>query len=129
MRSRAAIIADIGAVKGQIAEYSANITELENAKCFLLAENQNVTGISRELKVYDVTRGDKWLGELNNMMSDNRDVIVSDTSNYKSEVTTFIGEIDVAIDKLRDMIDDCHIRLADLEAELASCDDRIEMAM
>lgn len=129
MRSRGAIMADINAVKGQITEYNANITELEDAKTYLETENQNVEGIAGELKSYDVTRGDKWLGDLNNTMSDNRDVIVSDTADYQSEVTTFIGEIAVAIEKLRDMIDDCHVRLADLEAELASCEDRMEMAM
>lgn len=129
MRSRGAIMADINAVKGQITEYNANITELEEAKKYLESENKNVEGIAGKLKSYDVTRGDKWLGDLNNTMSENRDVIVGDTTNYKTDVSTFIGEIDVAIGKLKDLIDDCHVRLADLEAELASCDDRLEMTV
>ena len=61
---------EICSLNNQISEYEDNITELLEARDYIVGELQRVEDVSSEIRAYDTTKGDQWLGNLNLEMQD-----------------------------------------------------------
>lgn len=119
MRGRYSVIGEITSLRGSISEYRSNIIELEDAKNYICRERYKLIDVSSEVKAYDVTRNSRWLGKLNDLMSDNIDAISYNMLRFISDVDKFICDIDDAVSKLKTMIDECLAKIAELENELS----------
>nr|WP_297770991.1 DUF5082 family protein [uncultured Butyrivibrio sp.] len=110
---------EICSLNNQISEYEDNITELLEARDYIVGELQRVEDVSSEIRVYDTTKGDQWLGNLNLEMQDNKDYIFRTISTFSMKTENFINSIDVAVGRLRAMISDCKGRICELESQMS----------
>ena len=110
---------DICSLNNQISEYEDNITELLEARDYIVGELQRVEDVSSEIRAYDTTKGDQWLGNLNLEMQDNKDYISRTISTFSMKTENFINSIDVAVGRLRAMISDCKGRISELESQMS----------
>ena len=111
---------DICSLNNQISEYKDNITELLEARDYIVGELQRVEDVSSEIRAYDTTKGDQWLGNLNLEMQDNKDYISRTISTFSMKTENFINSIDVAVGRLRAMINDCKGRISELESQMSA---------
>lgn len=107
---------EICSLNNQISEYEDNITELLEARDYIVGELQRVEDVSSEIRAYDTTKGDQWLGNLNLEMQDNKDYIFRTISTFSMKTENFINSIDVAVERLRAMINDCKGRISELDS-------------
>ncbi len=110
---------EICSINNQISEYEDNITELLEARDYIVGELQRVEDVSSEIRAYDTTKGDQWLGNLNLEMQDNKDYIFRTISTFSMKTENFINSIDVAVGRLRAMISDCKGRISELESQMS----------
>ena len=110
---------EICSLNNQISEYEDNITELLEARDYIVGELQRVEDVSSEIRVYDTTKGDQWLGNLNFEMQDKKDYISRTISTFSMKTENFINSIDVAVGRLRAMISDCKGRISELESQMS----------
>ena len=107
---------EICSLNNQISEYEDNISELLEARDYIVGELQRVEDVSSEIRAYDTTKGDQWLGNLNLEMQDNKDYIFRTISTFSMKTENFINSIDVAVERLRAMINDCKGRISELDS-------------
>lgn len=110
---------EICSLNNQISEYEDNIIELLEARDYIVGELQRVEDVSSEIRAYDTTKGDQWLGNLNLEMRDNKEYISRTISTFSLKTENFINSIAAAVGRLRAMINDCKGRISELESQMS----------
>ncbi|SCY40308.1 YwqH-like family protein [Butyrivibrio sp. INlla14] len=110
---------EICSLNNQISEYEDNISELLEVRDYIVGELQRVEDVSSEIRAYDTTKGDQWLGNLNLEMQDNKDYISRTILTFSMQTENFINSIYVAVGRLRAMINDCKGRICELESQMS----------
>ena len=110
---------EISRLHQKIRECEEGITELEEARDFL---HQKHTIIHDDayvpVKNFDITCGEKFRGKLEEKAEEARRDITVRTENSQNATLEFISQIDVTIERLREMICESEREIEHLEEEI-----------
>lgn len=123
MGRRDAIRAAIAECRAKINKYNWDIDELQRYRLRMVNLCDSLADTTTKTKLYDLTREDRWRGRLQVDADEQRDYITSGMNKAKIKTEDFIANIDRAISRLRQMIQDCEDEITKLEFQLACCED------
>ena len=115
------IHSDISRLHQKIRECEEDISELEEAREFLRQKHTIIQDEAYEpAKNFDITCGEQFRGKLEEKAEDVRYDITSRTEICQNATLEFVSQIDVTIERLREMICEYESEIDRLEEELRS---------
>ena len=113
------IHSDIARLHQKIRECEEDISELEEAREFLRQKHTIIQNEAYEpAKNFDITCGEQFRGKLEEKAEDARYDITVKTEISQNATLEFISQIDVTIERLREMISKYEREIEQLEEEL-----------
>jgi len=113
------IHSDISRLHQKIRECEEGIAELEDARDFLNQKYRIIQDDAYEpAKNFDITCGEQFRGKLEEKVEDARYDITIKTENCQNDTLEFIAQIDVTIEKFRELICEYEREIEQLEEEL-----------
>lgn len=115
------IHSDIARLHQKIRECEEDISELEEAREFLCQKHAIIQDEAYEpAKNFDITCGEQFRGKLEEKAEDARYDITARTEICQNATLEFVSQIDVTIERLREMICEYESEIDRLEEELRS---------